>query len=74
MSKKETVMFSGSVEVWDCIGEACAGHLQGLWDMKQAPSGIPSNGATTSAKSKPKACTSVHFEASVFPGPPWPGL
>lgn len=34
------------------------------------------NGATTSAKSKPKACTSVleHFEASVFPGPPWPGL
>lgn len=42
-SKKETVMFSGSVEVWDCIGEACAGHLQGLWDMKQAPSGIPSS-------------------------------
>lgn len=39
-------MFSGSVEVWDCIGEACAdsaGHLQGLWDMKQAPSGIPSS-------------------------------
>lgn len=36
-------MFSGSVEVWDCIGEACAGYLQGLWDMKQAPSGIPSS-------------------------------